>query len=563
MRRLVEFVRRHMLLAGFMAALVPLLVLLGLQARWLARLEHVTQIAYLAALGNCLEAIGSEVQIHYRTQAVQALDLPSSVLVKGQLDKIADYWRKTDMEGVRRLYLVDFTRDPYGNYFQFDPSQGSLRMAAASDESMAVIVASTPYQLLSSRKGTGTDIALRVDERDPENRLILNPITDESSRVVGIAAMVLDERYLRSVLLPALVARALPSFFPDADPDDFSVLVRDEGGQLIVALGDGAGEDEAVRRNLPFVFQDWSLVLKSRTSLPERWAGASFALNMTLSVLIAAVLLGGTLLALMAARRTMKLSSMKSDFVSNVSHELRTPIASIRVFAELLRLGRVSSPEKMREYGDYIEAESRRLSRLIDNILDFSRIESGRRTYTFVTAHLEDVVAATLQSFEMRTRPEGFKVVLERPPVPLPPVTIDPDAIGQALHNLLDNAVKYSDGAKEIGLCLARENDSVVISVRDQGVGIPAAEQRRIFERFHRVGSSLLHDVKGTGLGLSIVQHIVGAHGGEITVNAEPGKGSTFSIRLPVSAGSVPDETPHAGSLPQARPVNPAGENST
>ena len=139
----------------------------------------------------------------------------------------------------------------------------------------------------------------------------------------------------------------------------------------------------------------------------------------------------------------------------------------------------------------------------------------------------------------MRLRNSGFVIHLDRSEGPLPPVMIDGDAIGQALSNLLDNAAKYSNGAREIGVRLRREGDWIVIAVKDSGIGISKEEQKKIFERFHRVSTGLVHDVKGSGLGLSIVSHIVEAHRGKVTVESEPGAGSTFSIRLPIVEGGA------------------------
>jgi two-component system phosphate regulon sensor histidine kinase PhoR len=230
----------------------------------------------------------------------------------------------------------------------------------------------------------------------------------------------------------------------------------------------------------------------------------------------------------------MKLSQMKNEFVSNVSHELRTPLASIRVFGELLRLGRFGGVEKAREYGDFIETESRRLTQLINNILDFASIESGRKTYRYERCDVREVVDATLRSFEVRLRQAGFRIHLEGAEIPLPPVVVDAGAIGQSLSNLLDNAVKYSGDERDISVVLRRDGDFVLIAVRDYGIGIPRGEQRKIFDRFHRVSTGLVHDVKGSGLGLAIVRHIVEAHRGKVTVESRPDEGSTFSIHLPV-----------------------------
>lgn len=537
MRRLRDFLKRHTLWAGFLAVLVPLLILLGMQYVWLSRLERVSAIAHKAALNNYLDVVGTEVEYFYKSLAERALSLSPSFITEGHLKKVAWQWKKKAPNGARRLFLVDFTRESYGNFYVYDPEKDKLKAAPGTDESWAIIVACVPWQMLSTRGAKEESPTLRVDERDPKYRFILNPITDEKARLVGVAGLILDEKYFRYKLLPSILKKTLPAYFPEVPKGDLAVTVRNDEGEVVLASSDHKVDGDVATVRFPFVFTGWTVSLHSLGSTPEQWARASFMFNMTLSILIAVVLLGGVTLALRAADRAIRLSEMKSDFVSNVSHELRTPLASVRVFGEFLKLGRASSPEKAKEYGEYIETESRRLSRLIDNILDFSRIESGQKTYEFVEADLDGVLDSTLATFEVRTRRSGFTVELIGPESPLPPVRIDPDAVGQALHNLLDNAVKYSGEAKEITVRLFRERDSVVISVQDRGVGIAGDEQKKVFERFHRVGTGAIHDVKGSGLGLSIVHHIVRAHGGTVTVESELGKGSTFSIRLPAGFG--------------------------
>jgi signal transduction histidine kinase len=258
-------------------------------------------------------------------------------------------------------------------------------------------------------------------------------------------------------------------------------------------------------------------------------------INLSLWILMTLALIVAVTLMLRTASREMKLTQMKADFVSNVSHELRTPLASIRVLAELLNMGRINQPERVREYGAYIESEGRRLTQVINNILDFSRIESGRKLFNFESCDLKELVSGTLDAFAVHLKQNGFTLSYDAPQNTLPNVVIDPDAISLALTNLLDNAIKYSGDAKEINVSVTHSGRFVEVSVSDRGIGIAADEHEKIFEKFYRIGSGLVHDVKGSGLGLSLVKHIVIAHHGKITVRSKPGEGSAFTIHLPIA----------------------------
>ena len=250
---------------------------------------------------------------------------------------------------------------------------------------------------------------------------------------------------------------------------------RDGGGRELcfdATASAPPGRAPEATRHLTFLFRDWELGIHSRHYTPAGWARRNFAINLALSFLLTAVVAGGVLFALRAASRAMRLSQMKSDFVSNVSHELRTPLASIRVFGELLRLGKAETPEKVRVYGEYIETESRRLTQLINNILDLARIESGRKSYELAPADLEEVVRETLRTFRPSLEQAGFRLGWQPPAAPLPAIALDTSAVGQSLANLLDNAVKYSGIARDIDVGLAREGDFAVVTVADHGVGI-------------------------------------------------------------------------------------------
>jgi signal transduction histidine kinase len=337
------------------------------------------------------------------------------------------------------------------------------------------------------------------------------------------------------------MAQSLPKWFPE-EYRDAIVTLTDRQKAIYFSNQPFQGAPYEVSWELPFIFKDRYLGMKMRTMSEEQWGRKYFFNNLLISILTGLVLLGGIVLALRTASRAMKLSQMKADFVSNVSHELRTPLASIRVFGEFLKLGRVRDAAKTHEYGEYIEMESRRLTQLINNILDFSKIECGQKTYHFEAAHLEQVVTETLKTFELVLEQNGFSITFKPPRQPLPMVKIDSEAIAQALINLLDNAVKYSVDSREITLELSTNNPFVCISVIDYGIGIALDERNKVFEKFYRVGNSLVHDVKGSGLGLSIVKHIVEAHQGKVTVESEVGRGSIFSIHIPA------DESPSTGA---------------
>jgi signal transduction histidine kinase len=238
----------------------------------------------------------------------------------------------------------------------------------------------------------------------------------------------------------------------------------------------------------------------------------------------------------------MTLAKLKSDFVANVSHELRTPLALIRLYAETLELGRISAKEKYQEYFRIIREESERLTALINNILDFSRIEAGRKEYEFKETDLAELVHSTLESYRFQIQQNGFAFE-ENISGDIPPVNVDREAIARSLLNLVNNALKYSKDDKYIGVSLYSSNGSVNLEVRDHGIGIPAHEQEKIFEKFYRCGDPLVHNVKGSGLGLSLVRHIARAHGGEVLVESHPQKGSKFTIALPLA---FPQQTGNA-----------------
>ncbi|MBI4593391.1 MAG: GHKL domain-containing protein [Candidatus Rokubacteria bacterium] len=250
--------------------------------------------------------------------------------------------------------------------------------------------------------------------------------------------------------------------------------------------------------------------------------------------LLIVVILAGLVATGRLVRRETEMARLKSDFVANVSHDLKTPLSVIRMFGETLELGRVGDEAARREYYRVITRESERLSRLIDNVLDFSRIEGGRRRYERVPTPVEPLIRETLEAFSYPLSQGGFKVEISVAP-DLPDVPLDPDAIGQALGNLIDNAIKYSGELKVVRVDARLADGQLALSVADEGIGIPREEQGKIFEKFYRVGRSETQGRRGSGVGLALVRHIAEAHGGSVTVESAPGQGSRFTLWLPAA----------------------------
>ncbi len=262
------------------------------------------------------------------------------------------------------------------------------------------------------------------------------------------------------------------------------------------------------------------------------------------STVIIALGLGVVWLSVRAERRA---SQMKSDFIANVSHELKTPLSLIRMFGELLMTGRHKGEAMTREYGGIITRESERLAHLIDNVLDFARLERGKASYNFAEGRLEEVVERALDVYRHRIEKEKLRLTTEIEPN-LPPVRMDENAMTLVLLNLVDNAVKYAGDGGEVAVRLRRAPGAVALSVVDHGGGIAPDEQRRIFDRFYRATSARARNVRGSGIGLALVKYIAEAHGGRVEVESALGQGSTFTVTLPAAPLVTPAPEQRAAS---------------
>jgi signal transduction histidine kinase len=276
--------------------------------------------------------------------------------------------------------------------------------------------------------------------------------------------------------------------------------------------------------------------LRVRTPVPTAPPGQQSHALLFLSLAIAAgvTLLGGYLLW-RDLQREAAAASLRAQFVASVSHELKTPLTAIRMFAETLRMRASDESQMKQDYLGIIVHESERLTRLVNNILEFSKLERGTKFYQLAPVSLREVAESAARTMEYPFSQAGFRLSI-REQGSLPKIRADRDALEQVVLNLLTNAMKYSGEAREIELRLTREQGYAVIEVEDHGLGIPIEHQRNIFDSFFRVPSGENHSIPGAGLGLTLADQIIQAHSGTITVRSEPGHGSTFSVRLPMEA---------------------------
>ena len=249
-------------------------------------------------------------------------------------------------------------------------------------------------------------------------------------------------------------------------------------------------------------------------------------------------LLIGAFIMIRNIRNALKVAQLKSDFVSNVSHEIRTPLSLIRMYAETLMLGRLPSDEKKQHYYEVIHHESGRLAYLVNNILDFSRIEANRKTYNLVETDMNNLVQGLYKNYSYSFNEKGVQSKLLLSPKEIL-IKVDAQAFEEALSNLIENAIKYSDKNKSIEVATSMDSSFAYCHVKDNGMGISKANQSKVFDKFYRVEDALTQKTKGTGLGLNIVKHIMESHQGSVSVTSKPNQGSTFTLQLPLAKNKI------------------------
>jgi signal transduction histidine kinase len=424
-------------------------------------------------------------------------------------------------------------------------------MASSFDTSGAAFVEKMRKMKANGEGYIFSPVWFKRDGKELYTAAVLYPLSAPGETRPAIGGLIFDPDFLRSRFFPETLNSLLAETGVDARKDKSSqsraaMMIRcNKDPQPLATSSNWDGGTPEMERKLEAGFPGLTLAIKFRgttvEAIGQRFLRISFLVLGGLSLLLAA----GVVLTYRGVSKEVELAKIKSDFVSNVSHELRTPLALIRLYAETLELGRVTDPNKQVDYYSTIRKESERLTALINNILDFSRIEAGRKEYDFRETNLAELVSSTVESYRYEIEQQGFKFEEHIEP-DIPTVVVDREAIALSLINLVNNAIKYSSRDRYLAVTLSRSNGSVILDVVDHGIGIPRVEQSKIFEKFYRVSDPLVHNTKGCGLGLCLVRQIVHAHGGEVTVESTPGKGSKFSLVLPVqSAGAFPGSREH------------------
>jgi len=356
-------------------------------------------------------------------------------------------------------------------------------------------------------------------------------ILENAQREPRLAGTLIDpELFVEDFIGPRLQAIARDQFVLSVVRKSSQAIVYNSSPTDTLTMG-----AEALTRDL-WLLPDYALGIRSKGASLQQVIRERTITNMALLLAVDLILILSVVLVYRNIKKEVQLAQNKSDFVSNVSHEIRTPLALISMFAETLEMGRVNSEEKKKEYYGIIHKEAHRLAGIVNKILSFSQTEVNKKTYHPVKLHPDTEIRDILNTYDFHLVNKGFTYTFQGNPELF--IKADKEAFVEVVINLIDNAMKYSPDRKQLLLTCRKEVGVGLVSVQDSGVGISAADQKHIFDKFYRVSSGNLAKTRGTGLGLSLVKQLMEAQGGNVTVASEPGKGSTFTLSFPLDSNT-------------------------
>ncbi|HEX8144585.1 MAG TPA: HAMP domain-containing sensor histidine kinase [Pyrinomonadaceae bacterium] len=545
--------RKKLTILASVGVFLPLLLLTYMQYRSLAELQNKTKGAFKENLRQGLTIVEHKMEQRLEDVAAQTLTPLGSIRLSspGAAEELEKYFVdvKRSHPEIEEIFAFAYRDGQRGtDSYAYIYSDKFVKIARAGfTPAQSHILSLFDNARMSQSFLEGNRRYLFINHSCPtcppgshgrQGAYLFYPLNDlTTGEQSGVAGVLLNEGFVRDDLIARSIGETV-STYHNADTASsalpaIAITISDENQQVLYSNA-AAQNGHILETNFDRPFSTW----KARIGLGNRdlddLARDSFLHSAGATFLVLVFLLCGIALIIRATDREARLAEAKSNFVSNVSHELKTPLSLISLFSEILELGRVNDEEKKTEYYRIIRHESGRLNKMIDNILDFSKIEAGRKTYDFADGDMAEVIDDVLSSYHHQIINSGFDIQtnIRRD---LPPVLIDREAMAQAISNLLDNAIKYSGKVKQLTITTETLGSALSIEIADRGIGIPRAEQAKIFEKFYRVGNGLVHDVKGSGLGLSLVKHIVEAHKGTISVESEVGQGSRFTILLPLA----------------------------
>jgi two-component system, OmpR family, phosphate regulon sensor histidine kinase PhoR len=517
-------------------ALVPaivgaILVLGGFALRTTGQIEKARQEtvvdATLSVAALRVQALDQHIirQDHAVAAHVDLADLPS----------LSQTWRRTaarETPTVRAILVLDMDHEEH------DVLAFASRAPGREDDAFRRLLV---QRLLSQMNLAGKVTDLRH----------LHVVSDGQSLLVGYWQRKFDDRNYMIVSwhdVPHIVHDVLPHLYGHDRSSRINVI--DESGRIVYGPPIKGG-DFTVGRPFPATLANWRLQIAFITAeqLGDK-VESQRVLELGLVAFAGILAVAGVLIVIVASVKERRLAALKSDFVANVSHELKTPLALVRMFGEMLLVGRVSSDDKRRQYLSIIVSESERLTALIENVLDFAKVERGKAAYDFAHHDLGEVVARAVELYRYRAEREGFDISMSKVEGATE-AHVDARAVELAVINLLDNAFKYARDGGRVAVEVAREGRFLEIRVSDEGPGIDPEDRERIFERFVRGRHAGAAGVRGSGIGLALVKHIAESHGGRVRVTSpvtRDGRGSRFVVSIPALSSERAAERPPESS---------------
>ncbi len=361
-----------------------------------------------------------------------------------------------------------------------------------------------------------------------DGKTVLIFLLDDPVRLKNICITVINpQRFINNILEAKLKEIADEEFIITCQPIG-TTDSKVSSNNVTFSTAEFQNRQIQQKRNL-WLIPNYELGILLKGGTIETLVKGRTKTNIIFISILSVILIVGVIIVFRNIRKEMELARIKSDFVSNVSHELRTPLSLISMFAETLEMDRVKTEEKKKEYYSVISKEAGRLSRIVNKILSFSKIEAGKREYRFSKININNLIEDVIKTYQFHLQNNNFKFFFESDPA-IPEIDADYEAVSEAVINLLENAIKYSVDKKEIIIVTGKEGNSVYVEISDKGIGINEESQKKIFEKFYRVSDGLVHNTKGTGLGLTLVKHIMDAHHGEIKVKSKLNEGSSFKL---------------------------------